>query len=372
MSIRHTLRVPTATGGYDIVIGTDLLADPAVWSALRRDAVALVVTNPVVGAAYREAVTHALAPHVRTVDHVELPDGETAKAWSSVLAIVDRLVALKADRRAVLVALGGGVVGDITGFAASVYMRGIDHVQVPTTLLSQVDSSVGGKTAINHPGGKNLIGTFHPPFRVVSDMATLATLPPREFKAGLAEVIKYGAIADAGFFDWLEGAMSALLARDEAALAQAIRRSCELKAAVVAADEKESGLRAILNFGHTFAHAIETGAGYGNWLHGEAVGCGMAMAAQASREAGLATDADGERLTALLRRAGLPIVAPMLGAARWIDLMQSDKKAEAGEIRLVLMQGLGRAVLQAVPPAAVASVVRSFEGPSGASPHLQS
>lgn len=361
MSIRHTLHVATAGDGYEIVIGAGALVDPGAWAPIARDAVALVVTNPVVGAVYLDTVRVALAPHVARVEHVEIPDGETAKEWPSVLAIIDRLVALKADRRAVLVALGGGVVGDITGFAASCYMRGIDHVQVPTTLLAQVDSSVGGKTAINHPGGKNLIGTFHPPCRVITDMATLATLPPREFVAGLAEVIKYGAIADSIFFDWLEGAMPALLARDDATLAHAILRSCELKADVVGADERESGVRAILNFGHTFGHAIETGAGYGTWLHGEAVGCGMAMASTASREAGLASDEEVQRVVALVRRAGLPVEAPALGVPRWLDLMQSDKKAERGEIRLVLMHGLGQAVVQAVEPEAVADVVRRHE-----------
>jgi 3-dehydroquinate synthase len=254
----------------------------------------------------------------------------------------------------VLFALGGGVVGDITGFAAASYMRGVPFVQVPTTLLAQVDSSVGGKTAINHPRGKNMIGAFYQPCRVVCDLAMLDTLPEREVSAGLAEVIKYGPIADATFLQWIERHIDALRARDAAALAHAVQRSCEIKAAVVAADEREADLRAILNFGHTFGHAIEAGLGYGQWLHGEAVGCGMVMAADLSARLGLVPTAFVDRLQALCERAGLPVVAPKLeGIEHWLALMRQDKKAEAGALRLVVIESVGRAALREVPEALV-------------------
>ena len=256
-----------------------------------------------------------------------------------------------------LYALGGGVVGDITGFAAACYMRGVPFVQVPTTLLAQVDSSVGGKTAINHPAGKNMIGAFYQPRRVICDLDTLRTLPQRELLAGLAEVIKYGPIADAGFLDWLEQHLDALLARDPEALAHAVRRSCEIKAWVVGQDERESGLRAILNFGHTFGHAIEAGLGYGVWLHGEAVACGMVMAAALSVRLELVPQAFADRLVRLIERAGLPVRGPALGASRYLELMRVDKKAEAGEIRFVLLDAPGHAVLRAAPDALVRDVL---------------
>jgi 3-dehydroquinate synthase len=262
----------------------------------------------------------------------------------------------------VLYALGGGVVGDITGLAAALYMRGVPFVQVPTTLLAQVDSSVGGKTAINHPAGKNMVGAFYQPRRVVCDLDTLRTLPQRELLAGLAEVIKYGPIADAGLLDWIEQHLGALLARDPAALAHAVRRSCEIKAAVVGQDEREGGLRAILNFGHTFGHAIEAGLGYGQWLHGEAVACGMVMAADLSARLGLVDASFAQRIARLVARAGLPQRGPALGADRYLELMRVDKKAQGGQIRFVLLDAPGRAVVRAAPDALVREVLAAHTG----------
>ena len=256
-----------------------------------------------------------------------------------------------------LVALGGGVVGDMTGFAAACYMRGVPYVQVPTTLLAQVDSSVGGKTAINHPLGKNMIGVFNQPLRVVADLDTLDTLPERELVAGLAEVIKYGPIADAGFLDWIDANLDALKARDKAALAYAIKRSCEIKAWVVAQDEREAGLREILNFGHTFGHAIETGLGHGAWLHGEAVGCGMVMGAELSARLGLIDTDYAQRIQRIVARAGLPVVGPRLGAPRYLELMRHDKKARAGATRFVVIESPGRAGVRAADDALVAEVL---------------
>jgi 3-dehydroquinate synthase len=261
-----------------------------------------------------------------------------------------------------VVALGGGVVGDMAGFAAACYQRGIDYVQVPTTLLAQVDSSVGGKTGVNHPGGKNLIGAFHQPKAVISDTSTLATLPPREFRAGLAEVIKYGLVADASFLEWIESRLDGLLALESAVLATAIHRCCEIKAGIVAADEREHGRRALLNLGHTFGHAIETAAGYGEWLHGEAVGVGMLLAAQLSERLGWLGRDEVARLGELLSRAGLPVRAPSIGADRALQLMSMDKKVLDGRIRLVLLRGLGEGVVTAeYPAAALAATLRQFE-----------
>jgi 3-dehydroquinate synthase len=286
-----------------------------------------------------------------------LPDGEEHKTWQTLNLIFDALLQNAADRKTVLYALGGGVVGDMTGFAAASYMRGVPFVQVPTTLLAQVDSSVGGKTAINHPLGKNMIGAFYQPRLVVCDLDTLATLPARELSAGLAEVIKYGPIADMELFAWLEANIEQLMARDTAALAHAVKRSCEIKAWVVGQDEREAGLRAILNFGHTFGHAIEAGMGYGQWLHGEAVGCGMVMALHLSRALGLVDTAFVERVTALVRKAGLPTVGPQLGADRYLELMQVDKKAEGGEIKFVVIDRPGQASVRSAPDAIVREVI---------------
>ncbi len=346
---------------YPIVIGGALLADPATFAGLPRAAQALIVTNTTVAPLYASTLKAALQAHFTMVHIVELPDGEAHKTWETLNLIFDALLAHACDRKTVLFALGGGVVGDMTGFAAASYMRGVPFVQVPTTLLAQVDSSVGGKTAINHPLGKNMIGAFYQPLRVVCDLDTLKTLPPRELSAGLAEVIKYGPIADMAFLDWIESSIDALMARDATALAKAIQRSCEIKADVVGQDERESGLRAILNFGHTFGHAIEAGMGYGAWLHGEAVGCGMVMAAELSRRLGLVNADFVARLRALIGKAGLPVVGPKLStqdnAGRYLALMRVDKKAEAGEIRFVVIDGPGRAAVRGAPDALVREVI---------------
>ncbi len=355
------LRIELGERSYDIVIGSGLLGHPDTYAGLPRAAQALIVSNTTVAPLYAAALQQALRAHYRQVEVLALPDGEQHKDWQTLSLIFDALLQRGCDRKTVLYALGGGVVGDMTGFAAACYMRGVPFVQVPTTLLAQVDSSVGGKTAINHPLGKNMIGAFYQPQRVVCDLDTLKTLPPRELSAGLAEVIKYGPIADMALFDWLEANMEALRALDAAALAQAVRRSCEIKAQVVAQDERESGLRAILNFGHTFGHAIEAGLGYGQWLHGEAVGCGLVLAAALSQRLGLVDAAFVARVRALVQRAGLPVVAPVLDAAdnagRYLELMRLDKKAEAGEIRFVLIDGPGRAVVRGVPDALVREVI---------------
>jgi 3-dehydroquinate synthase len=351
------VRIALGERSYDIHIAPGLLASPAAWSGLPAAAAALIVTNTTVGPLYASALRAALAPHYRNVLEVALPDGEEHKDWSTLNLIFDALLANGCDRKTVLFALGGGVVGDMTGFAAASYMRGVPYVQVPTTLLAQVDSSVGGKTAINHPLGKNMVGAFYQPARVVCDLDTLRSLPPRELSAGLAEVIKYGPIADMAFLDWIEANIAALLRREPQALAHAVRRSCEIKAQVVGADERESGLRAILNFGHTFGHAIEAGLGYGAWLHGEAVGCGMVMGLQLSRRLGLVDEAFVQRVTRLIAAAGLPIVGPALGAERYLELMRVDKKAEAGEIRFIVIEQPGRAGVRGAPDAIVRQVL---------------
>ncbi|MBL8361145.1 MAG: 3-dehydroquinate synthase [Rubrivivax sp.] len=352
------VQVATPGGHYPILIGNGLIECAETWAGLTRSTCTAIVTNRTVAPLYGERVSAALRAAGHRVTMLELPDGEAHKDWTTLQLIFDHLLGQGCDRKALLVALGGGVVGDMTGFAAACYMRGIDFVQVPTTLLAQVDSSVGGKTAINHPLGKNMIGAFHQPRRVVCDLDTLATLPPREFAAGLAETIKYGPIADEAFLGWIERNLSALLARDGAALAHAVRRSCEIKADVVGQDERESGLRAILNFGHTFGHAIEAGLGYGEWLHGEAVGCGMVMAADLSAALGLVPADTVPRLARLLGQAGLPVRGPALPVDRYVELMRVDKKAEAGEIRFVVLEGPGRAGVRPAPDAIVRKVLR--------------
>lgn len=347
MTLMHTVQVETPGGHYPIHIGAGRL--DAVAHSIPADATAIaVVTNTTVGALYGARLRAALEATGKPLLTIELPDGEQYKTWESLDRIFDALLEAALDRKAVLVALGGGVVGDVCGFAAACYMRGIRFVQVPTTLLAQVDSSVGGKTAINHPRGKNMIGAFYQPQAVEIDPGVLATLPAREISAGLAEVVKYGMIADPAFFDWCEAHVDALRALDGEAIRHAVRRSCELKAWVVSQDERESGLRAILNFGHTFAHAIESGLGYGQWLHGEAVGCGMVMAAELSaRVCGLEAGAV-ERIRALVQAIGCPTLPPGLGAGRWLDLMRVDKKNEGRHIRYVLLPALGRAEVRAV------------------------
>jgi 3-dehydroquinate synthase len=353
----RTVEVATPNSRYDILIGRGLLQHAAAWQGLPRASRAVIVSNPRVDALYGGALSKALAPHYGDVSRILLPDGEQHKDWTSLNQVFDHLLGTGCDRKTVLFALGGGVVGDMTGFAAASYMRGVPFVQVPTTLLAQVDSSVGGKTAINHPLGKNMIGAFYQPLRVVCDLDTLATLPPRELSAGLAEVIKYGPIADMAFFDWIESQVDDLRACNPAALAHAVQRSCEIKAGVVGQDERESGMRAILNFGHTFGHAIEAGLGYGQWLHGEAVGCGMVLACELSAELGLVPQAFVERLRRVIERAGLPVTAPRLGLERWLDLMRVDKKAEGGQTRFIVIEAPGRARLQPVPDDTVRRVI---------------
>ncbi|MCW5572467.1 MAG: 3-dehydroquinate synthase [Steroidobacteraceae bacterium] len=340
-----TLSVELGSRSYPILIGTQLLAHGEALAARIGARDVLLVSNTVVADLYAPALRAALGG--RRVVEVILPDGEAHKTLDNVARILDVLVANRFGRDACVIALGGGVVGDIAGFAAACYQRGVAFVQVPTTLLAQVDSSVGGKTGVNHPGGKNLIGAFHQPLAVIADTTTLDTLPDRELRAGLAEVIKYGLICDGAFFAWLESRLDELLARDPAALAYAIRRCCELKAQIVARDEQEHGDRAWLNFGHTFAHAIESASGYGNWLHGEAVGAGMLIAADMSRACGLLSTADVERIRRLLVRAGLPLDATAVGAAQALDLMRMDKKVLGGRIRLVLLQRIGAALVSA-------------------------
>ncbi|MDA8448559.1 3-dehydroquinate synthase [Acidovorax sp. NCPPB 3859] len=359
----HAGRVEIALGdrSYGIDIGAGLLGDARTYGALPKAACALVVTNETVAPLYAEALRAALSAHYAEVVLAVLPDGEEHKDWPTLNRIFDTLLSHGCDRKTVLFALGGGVVGDMTGFAAASYMRGVPFVQVPTTLLAQVDSSVGGKTAINHPLGKNMIGAFYQPQLVVCDLATLATLPARELSAGLAEVIKYGPIADMELLAWLEDHIEALRAGDHAALAHAVRRSCEIKAWVVGQDEREAGLRAILNFGHTFGHAIEAGMGYGVWLHGEGVGAGMVMAAELSRRLGLVDGAFTARLRRLVERAGLPVRGAVLdpadNAGRYLELMRLDKKSEGGEIRFVVIDGPGRAAVRPAPDALVREVI---------------
>ena len=337
-----SLNVELGDRSYPIAIGRGLLDDASLLNRhIGGSGKVAIVTNTTVAPLYLDKVAGPLRAAGREVVPIILRDGEEFKNWESLNEVFDALLANKCDRKTTLVALGGGVIGDMTGFAAATYMRGVPFVQIPTTLLAQVDSSVGGKTGINHPLGKNMIGAFYQPRAVIADTATLDTLPDRELSAGLAEVIKHGAILDAAFFDWIEANIGKLVARDHAALAHAIARSCEIKADVVARDEREGGLRAVLNFGHTFGHAIEAGMGYGAWLHGEAVGCGMVMAADLSRRLNLIDDAAVDRVRALVKAAGLPVVAPDLGNERWIELMEVDKKNEGGAIKFILLKPLG-------------------------------
>ena len=335
------LEVALADRAYPILIGDGLLSDAAVLSRQIKARDLLLVSNTTVAPLYADRVRAALTD--RRVVELLLPDGEQYKNLQHVSRVLDVLIANAFGRDCQVLALGGGVVGDLAGFAASCYQRGVAFVQLPTTLLAQVDSSVGGKTGVNHPGGKNMIGAFHQPAVVIADTATLATLPPRELRAGLAEVVKYGLIFDPKFLAWIEDNVDALLKLDPSALAHAIHRSCELKADVVRRDERESGDRALLNLGHTFGHAIETATGYTEWLHGEAVAAGMVIAADMSARLGLLKDADVRRVRTLLERIGLPVEPPRFGAQRALDCMRVDKKVKAGRIRLVLLEKLGAA-----------------------------
>ena len=341
----QTLQVDVGHSRYPIAIGSGLLANRELLDAHIRGRDLLIVTNTTVARLYLRKLTDSLAG--RRVAECILPDGEQHKTLQTAGWVFDALVAKKMNRDATVLALGGGVVGDIAGFAAACYQRGIGYVQIPTTLLAQVDSSVGGKTGVNHSGGKNLIGAFYQPQSVIADTDTLATLPDRELRAGLAEVIKYGCVWDPLLFDWLDHNMAKLLARDVDALTYAISRSCEIKATVVAKDEREQNLRAILNFGHTFGHAIEAATAYETFLHGEAVGLGMLIAADLSHRLGLIDGAVRNRVRDVLARAGLPTEAPRIGAARALELMHMDKKVLAGTVRLVLLEKLGRAIVTA-------------------------
>lgn len=335
MATQQTVSVDLGDRSYPIVIGQGLLDGGVDLSRFVSGPNCLIVSNETVAPLYLDRVLPNFKG--KQIATLELPDGEAHKNLATMQKILDQLVASRANRDTTVVALGGGVVGDITGFAAACYMRGVAFIQIPTTLLAQVDSSVGGKTGVNHPQGKNLIGAFHQPQVVMIDIDTLTTLPDRELKAGLAEVIKYGAICDIDFFCWLEENMPALLAKEPSALVYAVRCSCELKAKIVAEDERESGRRAILNFGHTFGHAIEHCLGYGEWLHGEAVAAGMVMAAELS---GL-SEADVERLQTLIAAAGLPVSPPAIEADDWLRAMGMDKKVQQGELRFVLLKALG-------------------------------
>jgi 3-dehydroquinate synthase len=341
----QTLQVDVGHSRYPISIGSGLLGNSELLDAQIRGRDLLIVTNTTVARLYLAKLTDSLAS--RRVADCILPDGEQHKTLQTAGRVFDALVSKKMNRDATVLALGGGVVGDIAGFAAACYQRGIGYVQVPTTLLAQVDSSVGGKTGVNHSGGKNLIGAFYQPLSVIADTDTLATLPDRELRAGLAEVIKYGCVWDPLLFDWLDNNMAELLARDVDALTYAIGRSCEIKATVVARDEREQNLRAILNFGHTFGHAIEAATAYETYLHGEAVGLGMLIATDLSRRLGFIDQAIQDRLRDILGRAGLPTEAPRVGAAKALELMQMDKKVLAGTVRLVLLEKLGRTVVTA-------------------------
>ena len=345
------LRVELGERSYPIHIGRGILDEADLLRAHVHGRRAAIVTNTTVAPLYADRLAAALESAGARTLRIVLPDGEAHKDWQTLDRIFAALLEARADRRTILVALGGGVVGDLTGFAAATYQRGIAHLQVPTTLLAQVDSSVGGKTAINHALGKNMVGAFHQPAAVIVDTATLATLPPRELAAGLAEVVKYGAIHDLDFLGWIESNAARLEARDPEALAHAIRRSCEIKAAIVAEDEREAGARALLNFGHTFGHAIESAQGYGAWLHGEAVATGMALAARFSVSTGRIAQADAQRLIGLLERLGLPVEPPRIARDVWLEYMGRDKKNEDGRITLILLDRLGRAAIVKDTPA---------------------
>ncbi len=346
-TLQVTLPPDSRDRGYPIHIGTDLLSAAELMTSLIGDRPVMVVTNEVVAPLYLDALRDALGRD-RAVTELLLPDGEQHKTLDTLATIMTAALRGQHERRSVFVALGGGVIGDMTGFAAACYQRGVDFLQVPTTLLAQVDSSVGGKTGVNHSLGKNMIGAFHQPLGVIIDINTLKSLPQREFAAGIAEVIKYGLIYDAQFFQWIIDATDSLANRDPAALSYAIERSCAIKADVVAADEREGGVRAILNFGHTFGHAIEHVQGYGNWLHGEAVACGMLIAARISCAKGSLEAATVDELALLLKRFQLPLEAPAdMDADSFLRAMSLDKKVAHGQIRYVLLSALGQAIVSA-------------------------
>lgn len=343
----QSLSVALSGRSYPIHIGPGLLRQAELLQEAAHVRRVAVVTNTTVAPLYLDRLVGTFEALGVAATKIILPDGERFKNWETLNQIYDGLLSSRCDRRTPVVALGGGVIGDMAGFAAATYQRGVPFIQVPTTLLSQVDSSVGGKTGINHPRGKNMIGAFYQPRLVLADTDTLDTLPPRELRAGLAEVIKYGLIRDPVFFGWIEANLDSLLAREPGVLAQAIHRSCANKAEVVAADETEQGERALLNLGHTFGHAIETGLGYGEWLHGEAVAAGTVIAAELSCRLGWVTAEAVERIRQVFRRAGLPVAAPDLGVARYLELMAHDKKVADGQLRLILLKGIGQGVIHA-------------------------
>jgi 3-dehydroquinate synthase len=340
----ESLSVALGSRSYPIHIGADLVGRAELYRPYLGGGGAAIVTNDVVAPLYLSKVRDALQG-TRVVE-IMVPDGERAKDWETLGKVFDSLLAARCGRDTLLVALGGGVVGDLAGFAAAVYQRGIPFVQVPTTLLAQVDSSVGGKTAINHARGKNMIGAFHQPRAVISDVTTLDTLPDRELRAGLAEVIKHALALDLPFVEWLEGNVQELLSRERPALTYAVKRCCELKAGIVAADEREAGVRALLNFGHTFGHAIEAATGYRSWLHGEAIAAGMVMAAELSLGLNLVGRAHVARVRRLIEKAGLPTRGPALAPEHLMELMAGDKKAVQGKLRFVVLEALGRAALR--------------------------
>ena len=343
--VMQTLTVSLGERSYPIHIGTGLLAHEELLLPHLKQKKVVVVSNTTVAPLYLDRLRSTLEKAGISVLSVILPDGEKYKTWETLNLIFDALLGAHCERNTTLIALGGGVIGDMGGFAAACYQRGMPFIQVPTTLLSLVDSSVGGKTAINHPLGKNMIGAFYQPKLVLADISVLDTLPDRELRAGLAEVIKYGLIRDLEFFDWLEANIEKLLERDKTALVYAVHRSCANKAEVVAADERETGERALLNLGHTFGHAIETGLGYGEWLHGEAIAAGTLIAAEVSRRLGWIGAQTVSRIESIFVRSGLPVFGPSLGAARYMALMRHDKKVQAGKLRLVLLKEIGSAVL---------------------------
>jgi 3-dehydroquinate synthase len=356
----QTLNVALGERSYPIHIGCGILSRVDLIVPHIKQKKAVIVTNSTVAPLYLEMLRSALEKGGISVLPVILPDGEQYKTWETLSLVFDALLGAKCERNTTLIALGGGVIGDMGGFAAACYQRGMPFIQVPTTLLSQVDSSVGGKTAINHPLGKNMIGAFYQPKLVLADLSTLDTLPDRELRAGLAEVIKYGLIRDPEFHDWLDANMDKLLARDKEALTYAVHRSCANKAEVVAADERESGERALLNLGHTFGHAIETGMGYGEWLHGEAVAAGTLIASELSCRMGWIDAGDVARIEQIFVRAGLPTVSPALGVDRYLELMSHDKKVQDGKLRLVLLRGIGKAVVSdAASTAQIAAAIEA-------------
>jgi 3-dehydroquinate synthase len=342
------LEVKLGRRAYPILVGPGLLGSQELFARHAGAAKILVVTEEAVGPLWLPRLEQGLSGRDYSV--CVLPGGERQKTLGSVATLIDALVGARINRDGAVLALGGGVIGDIAGFAAASYQRGIAIVQLPTTLLAQVDSAIGGKTGVNHPGGKNLIGAFHQPAAVITDTDTLSTLPERELRAGFAEIVKAALVADAAFFGWLEANGARVLARESAALAEAIRRACEIKAVIVAADEREQGQRALLNLGHTFGHAIEAGAGYGEVLHGEAVAAGIVLAAELSARTGRIPAGDARRVRAVLSAAGLPVDAPRPGRARMLELMAMDKKVKGGQVRLVLLDEIGRASVTAEYP----------------------